>query len=201
MSPVEIAAVAAAITTFSVSLFPVDRLANRQAKSWVKSEWWGYRLKLLGLQLLFTGFFALAATQVGWVPEDSTNAFLSATQGFAWAITAVALLRAEFPGFNGGEAVPGLSILRWASTQLTSELGDDIKNAVRGELPNGLDDLEQIAIICNARAHPPRSDGTQTPDALGVAAGITLLREAGVVANLREFVVNLVADQKLPKIW
>jgi hypothetical protein len=116
-------------------------------------------------------------------------------------VAAVALVRAEFSGFRAHEATPGFSLLRSISTHLTDNLKDDIREAVRKALPDPVDELKGCAFVCKSRAHPPRPDGSQTPDAKALAAAVELLAKEHEFQDLRELTVDTVVRHNVPKCW
>jgi hypothetical protein len=153
----------------------------------------------LALQLAATSIFALAAHQIGWSPGSTAEAFEAAMHGVGWSVTAVALLRAEFPGPN--PASPGFSVLRSISHELSARLADRIADAVRAELPEGIDELKGYAFACKSEAHPPRDDGSLTPDSKGLSANIQELADNGSDTDLRSLIVDLVLRHKLCRCW
>lgn len=201
MSPVQVASAGAVVATLLAALVPADRVSDRQARSWLPGKWGRYRAKLLAIQLVATLVLAVGAHQIGWTPEDSATSLNSVAQGVAWSVAAVALLRADFPGFRTGEATPGFSVLRAISNHLTEDFNDDLADAVRSALPQTVDDTKRVAFRCKSRAHPPRQDGTRTPDAKALAAAIELLAEEENVDDLHELIVDTVIRHKLPKCW
>ena len=201
MSPLQIAAVSALVTTVVASFVPADRISDRQARSWVKKAWKRYRGKLLLIQLVATAGLAAGATQIGWAPEPTASAFKAAAQGIGWSAAAVALLRAEFAGLGAREASPGFSVLRSFSQHFTEDLSDQIADAARDALPADSEGMKKCGFNCKSRAHPPRADGSQTPDAKALGAAIELLAMQGSVSDLRELIVDTVIRHKLPKCW
>lgn len=201
MSALSIAVVAAVITTVLAAGIPADRIGDRQARSWVPTAWRWYRLKLLGLQLGATLVLSLGAAQIGWKPADNASGFEAAAHGVGWAVTAVALLRADFPGLRAGETAPGFSLLRAVSDHLTNRLQDQVGDAVRTALPADLGDLKARAFTCKARAFPARTDGSQSPDGKAYIAAIELLAAQPADDDLRELVVDTVLRHQLPRCW
>jgi hypothetical protein len=153
------------------------------------------------LQLGATAVLALGAAQIGWTPADDASGFEALAHGAGWAITAVALLRADFPGLRSGEAAPGFSLLRAVSDHLTSRLQDQVGDAVRGALPASLDELRAKAFTCKARAFPARSDGSQSPDGKAYLAAIELLAAQSTDDDLRELIVDTILRHQLPRCW
>jgi hypothetical protein len=201
MKPGEIATVAAAVTAFVSSLVPVDVAADRQAHSWVQKRWFGYRAALTVVQLGATAILGAGAVQVGWSPRPNASGFSSTAQGIAWAVAAMALLRADFTGFRVGDASPGFSLLRSLSEHLTGGLRHSIAESVRAALPNDVKATADLGHDASARAFPPREDGTASVDGKATDGAIALLVKQGSLPALREFVVRLIVDQKLKRFW
>lgn len=115
------------------SFIPADSVLDRYFRSWLPTMHRWYQGKLIVLHLLATAFVAGAASSLGWEPGEpgaDGDVFRSAANGIAWALAAVALLRAEFPGSKEGAAAPGFSLLRTISAKLVSDLEADVSAAV-----------------------------------------------------------------------
>lgn len=210
---IKIALLAAAITALLAAFVPADLQLDRYFKHWLKKKHRWYRTRLVVLHLAVTAIVAGGASTLGWVPIAGDDAFKAAAMGVSWAVTALALLRAEFPGFKVSEASPGFSLLRSISTNMVETFSADVSEAVRNALPNDKDSLRDAALRCKTRAYPPRSDGTMSPDASALSASIALLwTDAGNTAadrsraedakvNLAEIAVQTVTKHRLTRCW
>ncbi|HEV2810257.1 MAG TPA: hypothetical protein VGV93_07680 [Acidimicrobiales bacterium] len=214
MDPPVIAWTAAAATGLLASFVPTDTTLDRYFKSWLPKRHHRYRLKLVGLHLVATAIVAAGASSLGWEPETTSDGFNAAANGVAWALAAVALLRAELPGSHAGEAPAGLSLLRAVSKKMVSDLASDVGDAIREALrDSSVTDLGVAALRCRTIAYPPREDGTLGPDSEALGASIVLLwKEADSMANdpakvtatkehLTEIVVGTVTKYRLVKCW
>lgn len=201
MSPAQTAVAAALVATVLAALIPVDRVDDQHIKSWIRSEWASYRMKLGAVHIVATAVLAAGATRIGWQPDPGDDVLTSVAHGVAWSAAALALLRAEFSGLRAVEATPGFSLLRAVSVYLTANAADDVENAVRSSLPVDAGKLHQAGTACRARAYPPRLDGTCSPDAAALKAAMKLFADADETEDLGELIVEVVTANKLPRCW
>ena len=212
LDPVDIAWVAAVATALVAAFLPADGALDHYFKHWLPKKHRRYRAKVIALHLVATSVVAGGAASLGWRPAGNADLFKSAASGVAWALAAVALLRAEFPGFNAGEASPGFSLLRAFSTKVVDDLATDVSEAVRQALPASIDELRDTALRAKTRAYPPRADGTVGPDGAALAASIALLwteattggdksKMADAAFNLSEIVIQTVTANRLIRCW
>lgn len=209
-----IAWIAAAVAGLVASFAPTDPALDRYFKGWLPKRHRRYRLKLIGLHLVATAIVAAGASSLGWEPESTSDGFKAAVNGVGWALAAIALLRAELPGFHPGGASAGLSLLRAISTKVVSDLASDVGDAVRQDLrDSSVSELGAAALRCRTIAYPPREDGTLGPDSEALGANIVLLwteaesmpsgsaTVAATKEHLTEIVVRTVTKYRLLKCW
>jgi hypothetical protein len=203
VTPTATAGVAAVVTTVLATVVPADFAADRSAQAWAKSNWARYRLKLAGLQIVATAIVALSAQRIGWTPEDDADGLSAVALGVSWSVAAVAVLRAEVPGFRVDTATPGFSLLRSFSGLFDSSLTESIRDSVRSIYGSAdIATLQTAAYTAIARSADLQPDGTPTPSQVAYSATVTAYDPASAndLASCRRLIETLVVKHRLTRL-
>ena len=163
MTPFEAALTSAVVVALLSSAFlSVDRMTDQFLASWARRRYLRYRAAMGALHVVATAIVSLGSRSIGWVPDASTSGFEQIAHGIAWAITATALLRADFTGLQSSSAAPGFSLLRGFSDQLVKDVSRGAAENVQISLNNikSADDLARTAFRSLESGLPPSVEGT-----------------------------------------